>query len=309
MESFNLGAVLFALLLVLWIGYAVPRTAARRDVMGRAREAEHSRESATARELPLADLPRSRAHEVPAMSDDRMLLRPADPTRRPRFDENPGSRVETLAESAAQRRMLFGVLVALGVVAIATVVGAVASLLPWWAPVIALGVLAAYIVGLRRAELDRRARMDRAADAGLAPGTHRRAATAPALAAPQPRAAIARTASGSSAAAPAAREAEISVRTVRSSVLDVDADRAAEQVARPGEWTPRPVPRPAYALRGDVEDLATRHAVHRRSVAGISVPLESDHDDHDEALDETVRSIPEVDVDLRLDEVLARRRA
>ena len=39
---------------------------------------------------------------------------------------------------------------------------------------------------------------------------------------------IARTASGSSAAAPAAREAEISVRTVRSSVLDVDADRAAE---------------------------------------------------------------------------------
>ncbi|WP_262426174.1 hypothetical protein [Brachybacterium sp. Z12] len=40
MESINLGAVLFGILLLLWLAYALPRTASRRDVMGRARAAD-----------------------------------------------------------------------------------------------------------------------------------------------------------------------------------------------------------------------------------------------------------------------------
>ena len=100
MESINLGAVLFALLLVLWVAYAIPQLAQRRDVMGRARAAERTEVSATARDLSAAIRSRRPSREVSApMAEDRLLLRPADPTRRPRFDATPGERIDHLEEA------------------------------------------------------------------------------------------------------------------------------------------------------------------------------------------------------------------
>ncbi|MCS6712623.1 hypothetical protein JSY14_11540 [Brachybacterium sp. EF45031] len=55
MDSFNLGAIAFALLLLLWVAYVVPRVAERRDLAGAAQEVARTRSSAAARELtPLA---------------------------------------------------------------------------------------------------------------------------------------------------------------------------------------------------------------------------------------------------------------
>ena len=65
------------------------------------------------------------------------------------------------------------------------------------------------------------------------------------------------------------------------------------------------MPRPTYAMRGEVEDLATRHAAHRESVRATTVPLERSDVEVLEAADE--QAIPAVD--LHLDEILARRRA
>ena len=99
--------------------------------------------------------------------------------------------------------------------------------------------------------------------------------------------------------------ASAEAETASASVLETASERAAEQVTRPGEWTPRPVPRPTYALRGEVDDLASRHAAHRRSMLPESVPLERAHVEEAEAVEESFAPAQ----DLHLDEILARRRA
>ena len=137
MESINLGALLFALLLVLWVAYAIPQLAQRRDVMGRARAVERTEVSPTARDLSAAIRSRRPSREVTSpMAEDRLLLRPADPTRRPRFDAAPGERIDHLEEHARHRRLLAVVLVLL-VLATAAVVGlAVTGTLAAWSPAI-----------------------------------------------------------------------------------------------------------------------------------------------------------------------------
>ena len=81
METINLGAVLFALLLLVWLLYAVPRIAERRDLMGHARAVDLSRDSRAARDLTDAAHHRRRDPEVhAAMPENRLLTRPVDPT-------------------------------------------------------------------------------------------------------------------------------------------------------------------------------------------------------------------------------------
>ncbi|GAA1320850.1 hypothetical protein GCM10009592_00540 [Brachybacterium rhamnosum] len=288
MESINLGAVLFALLLLLWVLYALPRTAGRRDVMGRARRTESAPVDAKSRDLSAAVHSRRTSREVsPPMTQDRLLLRPADPTSRPRFDATPGERVDPLVESTRRRGAMKAALVVLGLAVLGLTAGVVLGAVHWVLPLLAAVVLAAYVVGLRRAELERRTRARRAAAlARLEEADHAEAAaraSRPAPSAPRP--------------AP-----ELPARTP----LQDTADRAQELVSAPGEWTPRPVPRPTYALRGEVEDLASRHAAHRESLRASAVPLERDGVEAIEAADEVA---PAPAMDLGLDEVLARRRA
>lgn len=294
MESINLGAVLFGLLLLLWLAYALPRTASRRDVMGRTRAADEAEMSSQARDLSAAVHARRTSTEGnPPMSQDRLLLRPADPTRRPRFDAEPGTRIDPVQERARSRRLLGAVLVGMIAVSAALVVLAAARVVVWWIPVLAVAGVAAYLVGLRRVELERRARATRAA-------TRRRRERAEAETARRLESAESAHPAPSTVegAAPAAEQAP-------HSDLETTSRRAAEQVSRPGEWTPRPVPRPTYALRGEVDDLASRHAAHRQSMLTPSVPLESEHVEELEAVDESYAPAQ----DLQLDEILARRRA
>ena len=401
MESINLGAVLFAGLLLLWLVYALPRTASRREVMGRARAADEAEMSSQARDLSAAVHARRSSAEVTSpMSQDRLLMRPADPTRRPRFDAEPGTRVDLGEERGRSRRLMRTVLIGLIAATAVLVVAAVTQLLPWWTPLLTALALGVFLAGLRRAELDRRARRTRAAtrarreqaeaetarrratgaapqpstrvDLGEERGRSRRlmrtvligliAATAvlvvaavtqllpwwtPLLTAlalgvflaglrraeldrrarrtraatrarrEQAEAETARRRATGAAPQPSTRELPApsetaSVTAPASSaaspaVTDLEAasERAAQQVTRPGEWTPRPVPRPTYALRGEVDDLASRHAAHRRTMLPESVPLESAHVEEAEAVEESFAPAQ----DLHLDEILARRRA
>lgn len=289
-ESFNLGAVLFALLLLLWVAYALPRTASRRDVMGRARAAERTEISPAARDLSAVVHSRRPTREASAsMSQDRLLLRPADPTSRPRFHTDPGSRIDPFEERARSRRLLTVVLSALAVVTIILTVLAVAAAVPWWVAGLSAAGLGIYLVGLRRAELERRARSRTAA---LARQDQRE------------RESEKRSYALDEAPVRAEITAPLSAPVERAP-LEETAERATRHVAAPGEWTPRPVPRPAYTLRGEVDDLATRHAAHRESVGLAAVPLEVEGVEELEAVDEDFAPA----ADLHLDEVLARRRA
>ena len=289
-ESFNLGAVLFALLLLLWVAYALPRTASRRDVMGRARAAERTEISPAARDLSAVVLSRRPTREASAsMSQDRLLLRPADPTSRPRFHTDPGSRIDPFEERARSRRLLTVVLSALAVGTIILTVLAVAAAVPWWVAGLSAAGLGIYLVGLRRAELERRARSRTAA---LARQDQRE------------RESEKRSYALDEAPVRAEITAPLSAPVERAP-LEETAERATRHVAAPGEWTPRPVPRPAYTLRGEVDDLATRHAAHRESVGLAAVPLEVEGVEELEAVDEDFAPA----ADLHLDEVLARRRA
>lgn len=318
METFNLGAVLFALLLLVWVGYAVPRSAERRELISRARDAMRSRDSRTARDLSEAAHSRPRAREVHVMNDDRLLLRPADPTARPRFDASPGTRVDPYEEAGRQRRTLRVVLLALALVTIGVGVLAGFSILPVWSVLLPLAVLAAYVVGLRRAELDRRSRLRRAAELrGAGAATSATASSpagksAPAEETPQvaaPAAATDRSDELSTSTAATARTpGDAAAHPQEHAELGEEIESASAALAAPGEWIPRPVPRPSYALHGEVEDLATRHAAHRSSVAPQQVALEVEVDDvADEALREEPQRTPAAD--LGLDEILARRRA
>ncbi|MDN5898446.1 MAG: hypothetical protein L0H74_00075 [Brachybacterium sp.] len=295
MESINLGAVLFGILLLLWLAYALPRTASRRDVMGRARAADEAEMSSQARDLSAAVHARRTSTEVnPPMSQDRLLLRPADPTSRPRFDAEPGTRIDPAQERARSRRFLGGVLGTLLVATTALVLLAALQVLAWWVPVLAGVGVAAYLVGLRRVELERRARATRA------PTPLRRQRAEAETARRRQSDERAHTPAQDTGAAPSA-----AIEQAPHTDLDASSRRAAEQVSRPGEWTPRPVPRPTYALRGEVDDLASRHAAHRQSMLATSVPLENGRVEELEAVDEDFAPAQ----DLQLDEILARRRA
>ena len=303
MESINLGAVLFAGLLLLWLAYALPRTASRREVMGRARAADEAEMSSQARDLSAAVHARRSSAEVTSpMSQDRLLMRPADPTRRPRFDADPGTRVDLGEERGRSRRLMRAALIGLVALTAALLAAAVTQLLPWWAPLPAALVLGVFLAGLRRAELDRRARRTRAAtrarrEQAEAETARRRASGDAASPTTAPRELSAPSATSAPATPSAAPSA--------SPDLESGSARSAEQVTRPGEWTPRPVPRPTYALRGEVDDLASRHAAHRRGMLPESVPLESAHVEEAEAVEEDYAPAQ----DLHLDEILARRRA
>lgn len=285
--SINLGAVLLVLLLLLWVAYALPHIAQRREVMGRARSAERTEVSPTARDLSAVVRSRRPSREVSApMTEDRLLLRPADPTRRPRFDAAPGERIDHLEERARSRRLLTAVLLLLSAAFVATVALVAMDRLPLWAPAVPAAALVAYMIGLRRAELERRARTRRAAALARMEVTR------------------AKDEAAARAEAPASAPLIESRRPERPALAETT-ERAARQVTAPGEWTPRPVPRPTYTMRGEVDDLASRHAAHRASMRATTVPLERGDVEVLEAADE--RFAPAVD--LHLDEVLARRRA
>lgn len=297
METINLGAVLFGILLLLWLAYALPRTASRREVMGRARAADETEMTSQARDLSAAVHARRTPTEVnPPMPQDRLLLRPADPTRRPRFDAEPGTRIDPVQERTRSRRLLRVVLGGMLLATTALIALAVTQAVTWWLPAIALIGTAAYLVGLRRIELERRSRQTRAA-------TRARQQRAEQETARRREAA----ADGSTARASVvdAVEPAASAAPAESTPLEDAAERALQQTTRPGEWTPRPVPRPTYALRGEVDDLASRHAAHRQSILATAVPLEGGQVEELEAIEENFAPAQ----DLRLDEILARRRA
>ena len=256
-ESINLGAVLFGILLLLWLAYALPRTASRRDVMGRARAADDAEMTSQARDLSAAVHARRTPTEVnPPMSQDRLLLRPADPTRRPRFDTDPGTRIDPVQERARSRRLLRALLGGM-LLATAVLVGlAVTQTVTWWLPVVALIGTAIYLLGLRRSELERRSRQTRAATR--------------------------------------ARRQRAEQETARRRATAVDSST-----------NPAAVARPTYALRGEVDDLATRHAAHRQSILATTVPFEGAQVEELEAVEENFAPAQ----DLHLDEILARRRA
>ncbi len=302
MESINLGAVLFGGLLLLWLVYALPRTAARREVMGRARAADEAEMTPQARDLSAAVHARRSSVEVTSpMSQDRLLMRPADPTSRPRFDADPGTRIDLGEERGRSRRLMRGVLIGLVLLTAGLVLGAVTDVLPRWLPLIGVAALGVFLVGLRRAELDRRARITRAATRArrqrAEAETARRRTTEASGNSTHAQSASSETTAGAATAPAPAHTDEVDLETA--------SERAAEQVTRPGEWTPRPVPRPTYALRGEVDDLASRHAAHRRSMLPESVPLEGAHVEEAEAVEESFAPAQ----DLQLDEILARRRA
>lgn len=212
------------------------------------------------------------------MSDHHSLLRPADPTRRPRFSDTPGERVDTLSEERGRvllLRVVFGLLTLATLALIATTV---MGMTPWWAAGASGFVLLMYIGGLRRAELHRR---ERQRQARFIQEESRRLRT------------------GETPTVPADERP-----CTKESSVEVAEERAATQVAAPGEWIPRPVPRPTYALRGDVEDMATRHAAHRAAMVGM--PLEAVDVEEREAQAEG--EFPQA-VDLHLDDVLDRRRS
>ncbi|MGO1480607.1 MAG: hypothetical protein ACTHWF_05730 [Brachybacterium sp.] len=298
MESINLGAVLFGLLLLLWLAYALPRTAGRREVMGRARETELAETTSQARDLSEAVHSRRPSREVNAvMNPDRLLRRPSDPTSRPRFDEVPGARIDLLEERARTRRLMTAVLATMVVLTLILTGLAMAQLLAWWIPALSLAALGIYLVGLRRAELERRARATRAATIARQERAQRES----------DRRAAARTAAAPREHTPSEQADGASTETASSArePLETTAQRAAHQVTAAGEWTPRPVPRPTYALRGEVDDLASRHAAHRQGVQSATVPLESEDVEELEAVEESYAPAQ----DLQLDEILARRRA
>lgn len=291
METFNLGAVLFGLLLFAWLGYAVPRIAERRELMGRAQRVDASHDTTTGRDLSAAARSRRRTREVHApMADNRLLSRPSDPTRRPRFEEPVRVELEAFDEPAPSRSrsLLRGLLVGLTGVSIAAVVLAVTGVITWWIPVVPAVALVAFVLVLRRAELVRRERARREAS---------RVRRARALAVAEP---------AESEPAPEVTAEPEPVARVTETPADVEV-AIAQPAPSAREWTPRPVPRPTYALRGDVEDLASRHILHRASVLGVSTAYEDEDVETDEAVREELESAAPA-ADLDLDAILARRR-
>lgn len=292
-ETINLGAVLFALLLLVWLLHAVPRIAERRDLMGRARATDHSHDPRTARDLTDAAHRRQAPEVHAAMPENRLLTRPVDPTRRPRFEEPARVELETVEPEAAQRRTRAAVLIALAAASAIAVVLAVAGVISWLIAALPMMALVADVVLLRRAELARRDQL-----------RHEVSARRRTLAAERVQSDESATAHTESVGSYRAETSGAEMSEAEQSALP---EASAPVTARPGEWIPRPVPRPTYSLRGDVDDLQSRHAAHRASILQGAMPLEREDVEEREAAEERVATLP-VAVDLGLDEILARRR-
>lgn len=153
MENFNVGAVVFALLVGLWLVYAMPRIADRRRVLGEAEQIAAERHSTSARDLTSAARNYSRPrHQGDIMRDSQPILRPADPTSRPRFElpqseADLGARI--IAPAHRMNRVLAMLLVSLVVVTVALVLLAALGVLHVWAPVVSCVALLGYIGVLR----------------------------------------------------------------------------------------------------------------------------------------------------------------
>ena len=280
MDSFNLSALLALFLVVMWMAYAVPRMAQRRRSISDAEMDVRASAPTMSRDIVVSRRSTASTPEVSSpMADSRSLLRPADPTSRPRFSDAPGERVDTLTEERGRMAVLRVLFAALSLATIALIVTSVLSLTPWWAAAGAAVVLAMYIWSLRRAEMHRRARVKQARF--RAEETRRIRTGETPVATP--------------AATPAEQEHPVAERAEQ---------RAAEHVAAPGEWVPRPVPVPTYALRGDVDDMATRHAAHRAAMGAVA--FEAADVEEKEAVAE--QEFPQA-VELGLDEVMERRRS
>lgn len=299
MESINLGALMFALLLLVWLVYAVPRIAERRDVMGQAHHHEEPTVSPLARDLSDACRNRRRhLEERPPMPPARLLSTSSAPqgsdahregTAPAQLDAGPhGAAPAPQGPRGARRGVLRGILVGLAALSALALVLAVVGAIAWYVPVVPLLALAAMIIVLRRAELARRA----AVSASHLEDDGRADAPDPTAARPE----IPAAASQDAAAAQPTVEAPDAFERARS----IETSEARE-------WMPRPVPRPTYSLRGEVNDLGTRHREHRSSVLGTPVPYESaDVEMQEAAAEETGEMAAPVDLDL--DAILARRR-
>lgn len=284
MDSFNLSAFLTLFLVVLWMAYAVPRIAERRRAMSDAETDVRASAPTLSRDIAVARRTAARTPEVSSpMADSHPLLRPADPTSRPRFSDAPGERVDTLAEERGRMTVLRVFFAVLLVATVALTVTSVLALTPWWSAGAAAVVLALYVWSLRRAEMHRRARVRQARFRDEE--TRRLRAEA------------------AGAQADAVDTEKPTSAPADTTGIEQGERRAAEQVAAPGEWVPRPVPVPTYALRGDVDDMATRHAAHRAAMGPMA--LEAADVEEREATAE--QEFPQA-VDLRLDEVMERRR-
>src|SRR5699024_3805080 len=97
--------------------------------MGRSRAADETEMSPQARDVPAAVDARLKTTGVnPPMSQNRVRLRPAAPTHRPRFDAEPGTRIDSSQERNRSRRLLGIVLGALLAVSAVLVVLGIAQI-------------------------------------------------------------------------------------------------------------------------------------------------------------------------------------
>lgn len=151
MDSFNLGAVLIALLVGVWLLYAVPKTADRRYTLGEAEKVAQQRHSESARDVTDACRTYSSfSHEVTEMPENRSLLRPADPTSRPRFGvEERTDLVHDRAPRSALNTAITVLLVLLVAATLVSVVTTSLSLTSIWLPLGAVAALGLYLVALR----------------------------------------------------------------------------------------------------------------------------------------------------------------
>ncbi len=159
MSDFNLGALLLALLLLLWLAYAIPRIAQRREHLGRSHEQSGERFSDTARDLTAGIRAQRQPVKASPMARNSALLRPASPIERPRFQLESGE--SDLGASIigdqprSQRSLAILLLSCIGLTALLTL-AAVAALVPWWAAAAALVLTAGVVVGLRLTRDSRR---------------------------------------------------------------------------------------------------------------------------------------------------------
>ncbi|CAM4050646.1 hypothetical protein [Helcobacillus massiliensis] len=162
MNEFNLGAVLLVLLLLMWLGYAVPRISRRRELLGQAQEMNQERFTHTARDLTGGVRARQRSAKASPMAHRSQLLRPSTPIDRPRFEVQGAGRdlgAEVIAPVENRHRLLTAILLVLLVGALALTGTAIAGLTSWWlaAGVAWLAVMFATALRLTRTRRQRRA--------------------------------------------------------------------------------------------------------------------------------------------------------
>ncbi|MDO5644113.1 MAG: hypothetical protein Q4G21_00275 [Dermabacter sp.] len=171
MESFNVGAVVFALLVGMWLLYAMPNIAERRRVLAESERISALRHSTTARDLTQAARDLSRPREVAPMRHTSQIHRPLDPTARPRFelsaaDADLGASV--IAPTARSPRVLTAILAVLALATAVLLVTTGFSVTPVWAPLVSCAALFGYVAYLR-ATRERRALAARLAREAAAP--------------------------------------------------------------------------------------------------------------------------------------------